>query len=217
VIRLVVFASGEGSNLQAILDAVDAGALDARVTAVASDNPGCRALERAAARGIWTAAARRADHPDKAAFERALRVGIAPAGPFDAAVLAGYMRVAGPELRDGMPWMVNIHPSLLPAFPGLRAIERALEAGVPETGCTVHLVDEGIDTGPVLARAVVPVEPGDDAQRLRARIQAAEHRLLPAVLGWLAAGRLSLIGGRVHLDREPVGETGVTIDPKGGA
>ncbi|HEY7602854.1 MAG TPA: phosphoribosylglycinamide formyltransferase [Gaiellaceae bacterium] len=158
-----VLASGEGTNLQALIDA------GLPISAVASNRVGARALERARAAGIPAA-----PFEDEAEMADWLeRRGVA------VVVLAGYMRLLSPAFLQRFDPIVNVHPSLLPAFPGLRAIERAVEAGVPETGVTVHLVDEGLDTGPVLRQEPVPVEP---RATLVERIHAVEHRLLPEVV-----------------------------------
>ncbi|MCL6595881.1 MAG: phosphoribosylglycinamide formyltransferase [Firmicutes bacterium] len=199
MIRLAVFASGEGTNLEAILAAIAAGRLDAEVAAVASDRPECGAVARARRHGLPTWALCPSDFPDKAAYERALAAAVTGRGEVDVAVLAGYMRIAGPVLRETFPCMVNLHPSLLPCFPGRDAVAQALAAGVRVTGCTVHFVDEGVDTGPIIAQRAVAVRPGDDAERLRARIQRAEHRLLPEVLSLFAQGRIRREGRRVEI------------------
>jgi phosphoribosylglycinamide formyltransferase-1 len=165
-----VLASGEGTNLQALIDA------GLPIVAVASDKPQARALERARAAGI---PARRFDDEHAMADwldEHGVRF----------VVLAGYMRLLSPAFLDRFDPIVNVHPSLLPAFPGRRAIERAVEAGVAETGVTVHLVDEGIDTGPVLRQEPVPVEP---RATLVERIHEVEHRLLPEVVRELCLAR----------------------------
>lgn len=199
MIRLAVFASGEGTNLEAILAAIAAGRLDAEVAAVASDRPECGAVARARRHGLPTWALCPSDFPDKAAYERALAAAVTGRGEVDVAVLAGYMRIAGPVLRETFPCMVNLHPSLLPCFPGRDAVAQALAAGVRVTGCTVHFVDEGVDTGPIIAQRAVAVRPDDDAERLRARIQRAEHRLLPEVLSLFAQGRIRREGRRVEI------------------
>lgn len=189
---LVVLASGRGSNLMAILEAIDAGRCHARVVAVIADREKAPALDHARARSIATVVVKPKDHADRAAWDRALADAIAARSP-GLVVLAGFMRIVGEAViaRFGGR-IVNVHPALLPAFPGLDAPAQALAAGVRITGCTVHLVDAGVDTGPILAQAAVPVLPGDDAERLHARIQPAEHRLLPAVIDWVAKGALVL-------------------------
>jgi len=174
--RLVVLASGEGSTLQAVLDAAaDGGGLGGRVVAVGSDRPGCRALERAAAAGVPTFVRAVGDFPDRAAWNAALAEALAECRP-DLVVLAGFMRVLAPAVVRRFP-IVNTHPSLLPDFPGAHAIRDALAAGVPTSGVTIHRVDEGVDSGPVLAQQPVEVRPDDDEASLRARIQAVEKPL----------------------------------------
>lgn len=189
---IVVLASGRGSNLHALLRAIDDGRCAARVVAVISDREKAPALEHARARGIATSVVKPKDHADRAAWDRALADAIAEHAP-SLVVLAGFMRIVGEAVlaRFGGR-IVNVHPALLPAFPGIDGPAQAIAAGVRVTGCTVHVVDAGVDTGPILAQAVVPVLPGDDAERLHARIQPAEHRLLPAVVDWIATGALVL-------------------------
>jgi phosphoribosylglycinamide formyltransferase 1 len=163
-----VLVSGEGTNLQALIDA------DLPIVAVASSRPGVRALERAQAAGIPAEVFD--DEREMADWLEQLGARVV--------VLAGYMRVLGSPFLERFDPIVNVHPSLLPSFPGLRAIDQALEAGVEETGVTVHLVDEGVDTGPVLRQEPVPVEPRES---LIERIHAVEHRLLPEVVRELCA------------------------------
>jgi formyltetrahydrofolate-dependent phosphoribosylglycinamide formyltransferase len=170
--RIVVLASGSGTTLQAILDDAD---LRPLVVAVGTDVPGCAAMQRAAAAGVPTFAVALADQPDRAAWNKALSETVAARQP-DLVVLAGFMRVLAPEVVRRFR-IVNTHPSLLPAFPGAHAIRDALAAGVATTGVTVHWVDEGVDTGPVVAQAEVPVERGDTEDTLRARVQAVEKPL----------------------------------------
>ncbi len=191
--RLVVLVSGRGSNLAALLDAIDAGRCAATVVAVLADRP-APALERAADRGIATATVpfRRGDRD---AWSAELADAVQAYAP-DLVVLAGFMRVLAPSFVGRFRRRIlNVHPSLLPAFPGARAPEQALAAGVAITGCTVHLVDEGVDTGPILAQAAVPVAADDDVATLHERIRRAEHRLLPAVVGAVASGTLALPSG----------------------
>ncbi len=173
--RLVVLASGEGSTLQAVLDAAAEGSLGGRVVAVGSDRPDCRALERAAAAGVPTFSRALADYPDRDAWNAALTAALAECEP-DLVVLAGFMRVLAPAVVRRFR-IVNTHPSLLPDFPGAHAVRDAIAAGVPTSGVTIHRVDEGVDTGPVLAQQPVEVRPDDDESSLRARIQAVEKPL----------------------------------------
>lgn len=192
-----VLASGNGSNLQALLDDP---ALTVRVVIV--NRPEARALERARARGVEAVLL---DHTtlDKAAFDRALAEALRARG-VEWVVLAGFMRIVGPVMLASFPGhIVNVHPSLLPAFPGLHAQRQALAAGVRIAGCTVHLVDAGMDTGPILAQAAVPVLPGDDEATLSRRILRREHQLLPAVVRALVRGDLSLEPARL-LDGVPL-------------
>lgn len=174
--------------MQAILDAIDAGTLDARIALVLSDNPGAFILERARKRGIQTGLIDcrgfRTKFPEDAQQETAdcLR-----AAGVEIVCLAGFLRLVKRPLLEAFPnRILNIHPALLPAFPGLESWRQALEAGVSETGCTVHFVDEGMDTGPVILQERVPVLPGDTAESLHARIQVAEHRLYPAAIAEVA-------------------------------
>jgi formyltetrahydrofolate-dependent phosphoribosylglycinamide formyltransferase len=170
--RLVVLASGSGSTLQAIVDDVG---LRPLVVAAGTDVPGCAAMSRAEAAGVATFAVAPRDHVDRAAWNDALAAELASWRP-DLVVLAGFMRILGPSLVRAFR-IVNTHPALLPAFPGAHAVRDALAAGASGTGVTVHWVDEGVDTGPVIAQVPVPVEPGDDEDTLRMRIQAAEKPL----------------------------------------
>jgi formyltetrahydrofolate-dependent phosphoribosylglycinamide formyltransferase len=176
-VRVVLLASGSGTTLQAILD--DPG-LRAHVVAAGTDVPGCRAMERAAAAGVATFAVALGDHPDRGAWNDALGAAIAEHAP-DLVVLAGFMRILAPSVVNRFR-IVNTHPALLPEFPGAHAVRDALAAGADVTGVTVHWVDEGVDTGPVIAQVKVPIEPGDDEESLRARVQAAEKPLYVAAL-----------------------------------
>jgi phosphoribosylglycinamide formyltransferase-1 len=191
--RVVVLVSGHGSNLQALLDA------GMPVVLVAADRPDAHGLERARRAGIDTAVVRPADHPDRPAFDLALRDLVAGARP-DVVCLAGFMRILGPAFVRAFPErIVNTHPSLLPAFRGAHAVRDALAYGVKVTGCTVHLVDEEVDHGPVLFQAAVAVEDDDDEERLHERIKHEEHRLLPAAVRLVAAGRVRVEGRRARV------------------
>ncbi|HVU93245.1 MAG TPA: phosphoribosylglycinamide formyltransferase [Jatrophihabitans sp.] len=175
--RTVVLASGSGTTLQAILDDPE---LRAHTVAAGTDVPGCRAMQRAAAAGVPTFAVALADSADRAAWNDALAEAIAAHEP-DLVVLAGFMRILAPAVVRRFR-IVNTHPALLPEFPGAHAVRDALAAGAGVTGVTVHWVDEGVDTGPVIAQVKVPVEPGDDEESLRARVQAAEKPLYVSTL-----------------------------------
>lgn len=197
--RLAVFVSGSGSNLQALLDAQATGTLaPGEIVMVVSNVAGVRALDRAAAAGVPATVIDHRGFADRAAFEDALLTALS-AARVDAVVLAGFMRVLTAHFVDRFPLrIVNTHPSLLPAFPGTHAARQALDHGVALAGCTVHFVDASLDGGPIIAQQAVPVEPDDDEARLQARIQGAEHQLLPRVVSALAAGRLSCQGRRVR-------------------
>lgn len=179
-LRVAVLASGRGSNLVALLDRLDA---TVAIVAVASDNAAAPALERAREAGIETAVFPVEDG-DRAARDGRLADWLVERG-VELVVLAGFMQLLTEAVVERLP-VVNVHPSLLPAFPGLRAWEQALAAGVRETGVTVHFVDRGLDTGPVIAQEPVPVRDGDTPDALHERIQAVEHRLLPDVVMRLA-------------------------------
>jgi phosphoribosylglycinamide formyltransferase-1 len=183
--RLVVLASGAGTTLQAVLDACRAPAYGAEVVGVGTDRPGTWAERRAREAGVatWTVAV--GDFAQRADFDRAVHDRLAADAP-DLVVLAGYLKVLGPSVVQHFR-IVNTHPSLLPAFPGGHAVRDALAYGVRVTGCTVHEVDEGVDTGPVLAQAPVPVLPGDTEDVLRGRIQAVERGLYVDTIGRLVA------------------------------
>lgn len=198
-----VLASGSGSNLQALLDAAASGRLAARIAVVVVNVPGAKALDRARAAGVPAVCLPHRDYPSREAFEEAVEEALRDHG-VELVVLAGFMRLLSPPfVRRWWGKLVNVHPALLPSFPGTHGARQALAAGVRITGCTVHLVDEGTDTGPVLAQAAVPVLPGDTEASLQSRIQAQEHRLLPYVVDLVARGRVRLEGRRVFLDGEP--------------
>lgn len=206
-LTLGVLVSGSGTNLQAILDAVAAGSLPARVAVVVSNVAGVRALERAESHGVPTAVVDHRAFADRASFDRAI-VDVLRSHGVECVVLAGFMRIVTPALLDAFPnRVVNVHPALLPAFPGTNAQAQALSYGVRVSGCTVHLVDAGTDTGPILAQAAVPVLEGDDVASLRARILEKEHELLPRVLGWIAASKVHVLpaegGGRPRVRIDP--------------
>lgn len=186
--RLAVLCSGRGSNLGAILAAIDAGTLDAAVVGVFSDKPACAALQRVAPDLRWSAKPR--DFASRADFDHALGDAIASVHP-DWIICAGYMRILGDAFVERFRGrMLNIHPSLLPRHRGLDTHLRALEAGDREHGASVHFVIPELDAGAVIAQAAVTVRPGDTPQSLSERVQAQEHRLLPEVLRWAVAGRL---------------------------
>ena len=194
-VKLGVLVSGSGTNLQAILDATRAGTLDAEVGVVISNQPNVRALERAKAAGVPTRVVSHRDFADRAAFDAEIVAALQKA-EVHYVVLAGFMRVLTASFLDAFPWrVINIHPALLPAFPGIHAPRQALAYGVKVAGCTVHFVDAGTDTGPIIAQASVPVLDADTEETLSARILEKEHRLLVAVLAALAAGEVTVVAG----------------------
>jgi phosphoribosylglycinamide formyltransferase-1 len=191
-LSLAVLISGTGSNLNAILSAIDEGRCDAVVRAVISDRASAKGLELATARGIPTAVVKLSEHADRDAWDRALAERVRGCAP-ELVVLAGFMKLVGRHMLEAFEQrMVNVHPALLPAFPGGDGPAQALAAGVRISGCTVHLVDGGLDSGPIVAQAAVPVLDGDDVASLHARIQRAEHRLLPSVIDGVARGAIVL-------------------------
>lgn len=194
--RLALLGSGKGSNAAAIADACAAGTIPAQVSLVLSDVPEAGILDRARERGLearYIPPGRfraKLDETAEMAFVQALRQ-----AEVDLVVLAGFMRILkGEFLRQFAHKVINIHPSLLPAFPGLEAWKQALEYGVKMTGVTIHFVDQGIDTGPIIAQENVPVLPGDTAENLHARIQVVERELYPAVIAALARGEIRVAG-----------------------
>ncbi len=197
--NLAVIGSGRGSNFQSLLDAVRAGRLDARIVCVLSDNADAYILDRARAAGVPAFAVDCAPFRTKlegAGEHRVLE--LLRAHGADTIALAGFMRIVKPGLLRAYPGrIVNIHPSLLPAFPGLLAWKQALDYGAKVAGCTVHFVDEGMDTGPIIIQRAVPVLDDDTPETLHARIQVEEHIAYPLALQWLADGRLRIEGRRV--------------------
>jgi len=195
--RLAVLISGRGSNLGAILDAIDRGSLDASVAIVISNRADVRGLARARDVGIRAVHLAPGGYADRDAYDRAI---VDLLRPLDVGLvcLAGYMRLVGPVLLDAYPnRILNIHPSLLPAFPGLHAQQQALEHGVRVSGATVHLVDGGLDAGPIVLQAAVPVMEDDTVERLSERILVEEHRIYPDAIRLLLDGGWTVSGRRV--------------------
>jgi phosphoribosylglycinamide formyltransferase-1 len=198
--RFAVLVSGRGSNLQALLDAAAEGQLaPAEIALVVSNRPGVEALDRARAAGVPAVVVDHKAFESREAFESAMLAALG-AHRVEAIVLAGFMRILTAGFVERFAErMINTHPSLLPAFPGVKAPQQAIDHGVKVAGCTVHFVDTGVDTGAIIAQAAVEVLPDDTAQTLHARIQALEHRLLPNAARDLAAGLLVCEGRRVGL------------------
>jgi len=198
-LRLGVLASGRGSNLQSIMDAAAAGKINAEVAVVISDQEGAFALERARKAGIPAVYVDRREFASKTDYEKAILEQLKKHG-VALVCLAGYMKLVGSVLLEAYPNRVmNIHPALLPSFPGLHGQEQAWEYGVKFSGCTVHFVDDGMDTGPIILQAVVPVYDNDTADILAARILEQEHKIYPEAVGLFAEGRLKLNGRKVTI------------------
>jgi len=198
--RIAVLVSGAGSNMVALADAIDRGEVEARIAVVVSDVADAPALARATERGIATSVVP-FDRADRPAWESRLADAVA-GHDVDAVVLAGFMRIlSGSFLARWPDRVVNVHPSLLPAFRGADAVGDALAAGVPVTGVTVHLVDELVDHGPVLAQEAVDVLPGDTRATLLERLHAVEHRLLPHAVDRLVRGEVRVVDGHAIIDR----------------
>jgi len=207
-VKVGVLASGGGTNLQALIDAAARGALGpAKLAVVGVNVDGCGALERARQAGLATFVVDHRAFADRATFDRAL-VAELRVRQVELLVMAGFMRLVTAELLDAFPGrVINIHPALLPAFPGVDGQSQAFEYGVKIAGCTVHFVDRGRDSGPVIAQTAVCVLENDDEDRLRQRILEEEHRLLPAVVRAIAEGRVTLEGRRVRVRAAIADET----------
>ncbi|GAB6273247.1 MAG: phosphoribosylglycinamide formyltransferase [Peptococcaceae bacterium] len=202
-LRLGVLVSGRGSNLQAIIDAGQKGEIPAEVAVVISDQPDAFALTRARANNIPAIYIGLQDFPTKEKYEEKMAA-VLKQHKVELVCLAGYMRILGANMLEAFPnRIMNIHPALLPAFPGLHAQVRAWEYGVRFSGCTVHFVDEGVDTGPIILQAVVPVLAEDTAETLAARILEQEHKIYPAAIRLFAQNRLHVQGRKVYLKPGP--------------
>ncbi|HVA81461.1 MAG TPA: phosphoribosylglycinamide formyltransferase [Candidatus Binataceae bacterium] len=217
-LKLAVLISGSGTNLQAIIDAIARGELNAEIRVVISNRGGAYGLERARQAGIMTHAIEHRKFPTREDFDRAMLAVLQPLS-IELVACAGFMRLFSPVMLDAYPGRVmNIHPSLLPAFPGIHAQRDALEHGVRVAGCTVFFVTPGVDDGPIIAQAAVPVLPGDDETRLSERILAEEHRIYPLAIRLFQQGRLA-ISGRKVLIRDYAGPelaAGSIINPRTG-
>ena len=201
LLNIGVLVSGSGTNLQSIVDACGRGELKARVACVISNKADAFALERARKAGITALHLNHKDHDGRESYDRAL-VAALKEHQVELVVLAGFMRIITPVLLDAFPMAImNIHPALLPAFPGLHAQRQALEYGAKVAGCTVHFVDAGTDTGPIIVQASVPVMEGDTEDTLSARIQKEEHRIYPEAIRLYSEGRLRIDGRRVKIEQ----------------
>jgi phosphoribosylglycinamide formyltransferase-1 len=192
--RVAVFVSGSGSNLQAI---IDASIPSIEIALVFSNNPDAYALKRAENHGIPTLVINHRDFKSREEFETEILKHLEPLG-IELIVLAGFMRILSPLLvREYNNRMINLHPALLPSFPGINAARQAIEAGVKFTGCTVHFVDEGVDSGPIILQAVVPVLDEDDEDSLLQKIHEEEHRIYPEAIRLISEGKIRIEGRRV--------------------
>lgn len=199
MMRVAVLASGSGSNFQALVDALNVAGSPARVELLVCNVPGAGALGRANRAHVASVVVDHKLFASRADFDREVLQALSEHN-IELVALAGYMRLVTPTFLAAFPGrVINVHPALLPAFPGMHAVRQALEKGVRVTGVTVHFVDEGTDTGPIIAQAVVPVLPGDDEASLGARVHAEEHQLYPRVVQAIARGHVTLEGRRVTL------------------
>jgi phosphoribosylglycinamide formyltransferase-1 len=197
-LKLAVLVSGDGSNLQAIIDRIEQGEINARIECIISNNPAAFALERAARHGIPKVIHENRCFAGRREYDIAL-VEILRGYRVDLVVLAGFMRILSDVMIAAFPnAIMNIHPALLPAFPGLNAQQQALDYGVRLSGCTVHFVDSGTDSGPIILQAAVPVDQDDTVETLSARIQKEEHRIFPEAVRLFAAGKIQVQGRTVR-------------------
>jgi phosphoribosylglycinamide formyltransferase-1 len=203
-LRIAVLASGSGTNLQAIIDASQRGYFHGQVVVVVSDRKDAYALKRAERHNIDSVFINRNDYRTRDDFDRAI-IKLLEDYRIDLVLLAGYMRVVGGEMvRKFYGRMMNIHPSLLPAFPGLEAQKQALDYGAKVTGCTVHFVDEGVDTGPIIVQRAVEVREEDTVETLKERILTEEHKIYPLAVRLYCEGKLKIEGRRVIIERDKV-------------
>jgi len=199
-LRIAVFASGNGSNFQAIADAVQAGKLDVSIELLVCDKPQAPVVARAERAGVEAFVFKPKDYASREAYEQEILQKLRDK-QVDLVVLAGYMRIITSVLVEPYEGkMINIHPSMLPSFPGVNAIGQALQYGVKVTGVTVHFVDGGLDSGPIIAQRAVDILPGDTEESVAARIHAVEQELYPQVIEWIAAGKVSIAGRHVVID-----------------
>lgn len=213
MVKLGVLVSGSGSNLQAIIDNIEAGHLNAQIKIVISNVPEVFALERARKHGLPALVIRHKDYKRREDFDQKL-VEVLKAYEVELVILAGFMRLVTPVLLRAYPMRVmNIHPALLPAFPGTRVWQTEIDYGVKFAGCTVHFVDEGTDTGPIIIQAVVPVYDDDTAETLNARILKQEHKIYSRAIQLFAEGRLEIKGRRVLTSGVPRAEDTFLINP----
>jgi phosphoribosylglycinamide formyltransferase 1 len=199
-LRLGVLASGGGTNLQSIIGQCQTGQIDAEITLVLCNNPGAGALSRAEQAGLPHLCIDHRDFNDRQSFDRAVVAALKNAG-VELVVLAGFMRIISDVFLEAYPQrIINIHPALLPAFPGLHVQQQALDYGARFAGCTVHFVDSGVDTGPIISQAIVPVFDDDTEETLSARILLQEHKIYPQAIQLIAENRVRIDGRRVRIE-----------------
>jgi len=212
-LRVAILASGSGSNAQRLFDLTRAGTLDIAPVLLICNRPGARVLERAKKAGVASLTIDHGKEPDRERYDRSLVAALKEAEA-ELIVMAGYMRLVTPFFLHSFPQrVINIHPALLPSFPGVHGAHDALAYGVRLSGCTVHLVDEIMDHGPVIIQAAVTVNPDDDCDTLQTRIQALEHRIYPQAVQWFAEKRVRVEGRRVCI--LPPADTRSTVTPDG--
>lgn len=203
MVDIGVLVSGGGTNLQSIIDAIESKRCSARIKVVISNRPDAFALKRAEKHSIPTEIINKEDFPTREAYDTELAARLKKHG-VGLVVLAGFMRIITRPMLDAFPMrIINIHPALLPSFPGLDVQKKAIEHGVKFSGCTVHFVDEGVDSGPIIIQAVVPVKDNDTVETLSKRILAEEHRIYPEAIHLFGEGRLQVLGRRVVLKNGP--------------
>jgi phosphoribosylglycinamide formyltransferase-1 len=199
LLKLGVLISGSGSNLQSIIDNIEKGALKAAIKIVISNNPRAFGITRAQKHGLPVAVLKHEDFKTRDNFDAEL-IRILNSQEVDLVVLAGFMRILTPDFLKAFPQkIINIHPALLPSFPGIHGQKKAFEYGVKFSGCTVHFVDEGIDSGPIIIQSVVPVLEDDTEESLAGRILKEEHRIYPQAIQFFAAGRIKITGRKVRI------------------
>jgi phosphoribosylglycinamide formyltransferase-1 len=210
--KLGVLASGRGSNFQSIIDSIKSGYLNARVEVLITDNPEAYAIERAKNNGIPFLIMKPGDYPDKDSYYSAIAREL-KGRSVELVILAGFMRVVKKPLIDAYPMRImNIHPALLPSFPGLHGQKQAVDYGVKISGCTVHFVDEGVDTGPIIIQAAVPAYHDDTEESLAERILKEEHRIFPYAIKLFIEGRLRVVGRKVIISDQKKSDS-ILINP----
>jgi phosphoribosylglycinamide formyltransferase-1 len=213
LLRIGVLASGGGTNLQAIIDCCQNGTLAAEIAIVISNNPDAGALDRAGRAGVPTLCINHRLFPCREEFDEAVVTALRD-WQVDLVVLAGFMRIISPTFIAAFPEkIINIHPALLPAFPGLHVQQKAIDYGARFAGCTVHFVDGGVDTGPIIIQAVVPILPDDSADTLASRILEQEHRIYPRAIQLIAEGRVQVDGRKVTISSDHPVEATALVNP----